>query len=1105
MKITSSEYLKSKEKRNNSTNRFINNNNFSSRDSIKLNSKMRLSDPNVELNLEEKKPKDLRCINCYLIPFLTLNSSSHSINLDCNFGHSSTIGVEEYLKKGYDNNFNNLSCYKCKIKILRNEKNFVYCKECSELLCKNCIKKHNKLYEDNHHMVNLDKFDTTCILHNETYDYYCSDCRKNICQYCLDEFHNDHNLIDLDDINLKRKEIKRIKENFIKEKENYLNIPKIFNELYEKLKVEIDNIINNIKKEFKFKESIINTYENKIDNYNAIMNCKNLEFNIEPYTVDNNISIFENFTKLMNYLNVEGAKLNNINKNIDMLKSPETSKINKDKAIFFSKSNDARKSYKFNRVNSADINNNINFINEIGILNSQINKKDKDKDNIFNSFKNNYDKVYKKNFLIKKSNYSNSIDRNIIYEEYSKKYLSKIIEDDNSNYQTKNNNSYSNDIDNNNIDEGDLSFPKININEKDEKDEKEEKDEKKGKKEKKEKDINNTFNNNIEKEKIIIKKNNNNSINTFINKRNIFNSNEMFLNNKIISNSTNNMYSVKPDAKNLKMSIRLNKNNMLGEIYNKGKKQNKERYSQPDIIKIVNNNTFDLNNKNNSYINREKKIIKDMKKINIKPNSKRIKAKYDIRYHDEDEETNEEEEDEEDEEEEEDEDDYASENLEETEEIEEEEKFPKKNKNLGILKKDKNYQISERRLLSNELKNEFEKNKEMISEENEDSSYRHKKIYKKPSISSENNISELLSNRNNNKDSSYYKDKDNSSERNINEKKANIKIIRDMNINEFRPKGSILKIKEADNTVCCMLEVRDNIFACGFLLGEIDIYDVNYLNCLFTIYEHKTRVTNMVLLKDKSLLSTSFDYTMKKIRITNNNSYLVDYTFNIFKNVVYKGIELTNGNIVSISFKGNINIFKKTEKNNNYLNFISHEIADEEIFNVIELFPNKQIVFSTDECLRFFSIDNFQNIGNIHSLEFVKGNNLIQFNKNTLLALLRHEIGLININQRQCISKLSLGNVGKPECFCYLKDNTILVGISNNQKENNVIEFIFRQIGIKMNKMKLMSEKMDLIDKKKKDDYCRITSLIELKNNVIAYGLAGFEDSKLVGNISIID
>ena len=69
-------------------------------------------------------------------------------------------------------------------------------------------------------MVNLDKFDTTCILHNETYDYYCSDCRKNICQYCLDEFHNDHNLIDLDDINLKRKEIKRIKENFIKEKEN---------------------------------------------------------------------------------------------------------------------------------------------------------------------------------------------------------------------------------------------------------------------------------------------------------------------------------------------------------------------------------------------------------------------------------------------------------------------------------------------------------------------------------------------------------------------------------------------------------------------------------------------------------------------------------------------------------------------------------------------------------------------------------------------------------------------------------------------------------------------------------------------------------------------
>ena len=149
---------------------------------------------------------------------------------------------------------------------MKNEiKNYFYCKECTELLCDNCLKKHNTMYND-HHYVNLIKFDTTCILHNETYDYYCVDCKKNICQYCSDDFHSEHNLIDLDDINVKRKEIKRIKENYLKERENYLNLPIIFNDLVNKMKQELDKIVNNIQNEIKFKESVINTYENKIDN-----------------------------------------------------------------------------------------------------------------------------------------------------------------------------------------------------------------------------------------------------------------------------------------------------------------------------------------------------------------------------------------------------------------------------------------------------------------------------------------------------------------------------------------------------------------------------------------------------------------------------------------------------------------------------------------------------------------------------------------------------------------------------------------------------------------------------------------------------------------------
>ena len=288
----------------------INNNSFFSKESNKVSHNIRLSESMNEGN-EDQKNKDLRCINCYLIPFLSLNTATHSININCNFGHSKNLPIEEYLQKGYDNNFSNLNCNKCKIQILKNEKNFVYCKECSELLCQDCIQKHNSIYADNHHMINLDKFDTTCILHNETYDCFCLDCKKNVCQFCSNEFHKEHKLIDLDDIHFKRKEIKKIKENCALERTFYYNITNIFMDLINKLKDEFDKTLKTIKNEIKFKESIINTYETKVDNYNAIINMKNLLFNTKPFSIDNNITALENINNLMKYLIIKEEKVNN--------------------------------------------------------------------------------------------------------------------------------------------------------------------------------------------------------------------------------------------------------------------------------------------------------------------------------------------------------------------------------------------------------------------------------------------------------------------------------------------------------------------------------------------------------------------------------------------------------------------------------------------------------------------------------------------------------------------------------------------------------------------------------------------------------------------------
>ena len=440
------------------------------------------------------------------------------------------------------------------------------------------------------------------------------------------------------------------------------------------------------------------------------------------------------------------------------------------------------------------------------------------------------------------------------------------------------------------------------------------------------------------------------------------------------------------------------------------------------------------------------------------------------------------EEDEEEEEEEDDDEDSEedSENREENEEEESEENEEDEKKAINIQNQKQLREIKRINYKENDDSNKI------LNDIENDESFRHKKIYPK-------NFKQ------NNDFLNVSKNKSNLNKNDINKK--SIKLKRDINVNEFRPKSTNSKIKEANNTVCCIIEVKDNIFACGFLLGEIDIYNVSYLTCLYTILEHKSRISSMFLLKDKSILTSSYDYTMKKIRL-NNNSYTVEFVFKIFKNIVYKGIELDNSDIISISFRGNIDIFKK-EYNNNYRSYKQHEIADEEIYNLIELAPNKELALATDECLRFFSIDTYQNIGSVHLLEFAKGNNMIHFNKITLIVLLKHDLGLINIPLRQTIYKFQLGNIGKPENICYLKDNTILACMSNSK--SNKIQFMFQQFNIKLNKLKLVAEKLEEFEKKNKDDYFRITSLLQLKNKIIVYGTAGFEDFKLVGNISIID
>ena len=440
-------------------------------------------------------------------------------------------------------------------------------------------------------------------------------------------------------------------------------------------------------------------------------------------------------------------------------------------------------------------------------------------------------------------------------------------------------------------------------------------------------------------------------------------------------------------------------------------------------------------------------------------------------------------------------------------------------------------------------------------------SFRHKKIYPKNRKKSDDsfkfdfgNNSNIISSspsKDNNKqrliqqifkDSSYIKhkssDEGNNSVNNIVDQKQddessiiftekNKNIINNYNINtsknsdnhikriknDFRKGGVKLTIKESNNSVCSLLEIKNNIFACGFLFGEIDIYDGNYMSSLFSIVEHKDRINNMYLMKDKSILTSSYDYTMKKIKIDKMDSneigpsYNVDFVFDIPGCVIYKGIELNNFDVICISFGGNISIFNK-ENEKNYTSLKQHEIAEDEIYDVIEL-TNNQLAFSTDECLRFFDINNYQNIGSIYNIEFKSKNNMKQLNERMLGLLLKTDIGLVDIEVRRLVKKIFIDPVfGKIETLSLLKDKTVLVSITNNKLEEkkNITKLIMKQFKYNgIDKMKFIAENIDEIQKNNRKEYSRISSLIELQNGIIVFSTSEYRDNNLIGTINIIE
>ena len=106
-----------------------------------------------------------------------------------------------------------------------------------------------------------------------------------------------------------------------------------------------------------------------------------------------------------------------------------------------------------------------------------------------------------------------------------------------------------------------------------------------------------------------------------------------------------------------------------------------------------------------------------------------------------------------------------------------------------------------------------------------------------------------------------------------------------------------------DIGISSLLEVSQEIFAAGNLIGDIKIIERNNYKEIQSIREHNGTINSLFKLQDGAILSTSADKFMKKIRLINYNlDYEVEFVFSGYNNYIFKAIELSNNKIISCSW-----------------------------------------------------------------------------------------------------------------------------------------------------------------------------------------------------------
>ena len=297
--------------------------------------------------------------------------------------------------------------------------------------------------------------------------------------------------------------------------------------------------------------------------------------------------------------------------------------------------------------------------------------------------------------------------------------------------------------------------------------------------------------------------------------------------------------------------------------------------------------------------------------------------------------------------------------------------------------------------------------------------------------------------------------------------------INDNTYNNFdiKLKEPLHKLKYHTKQIRCSTVLNDGRFVTGSNDKSIIIYNNKTFKSDLIIKERSDNILCLIQLSSGILACSSNDKTIKLFNI-NGNGYNVIQTLSYHTSGVTRIIELKNKKLVSCSYDNSIIFYFKD--NNEYT---KDYIIKTNGYNgpIIQIKDNEICYYeNTNNALCFFDLQERKNITKLNniSLSYNTYDSLVMISKDLLLATGENKMTIININSHNVVRTIDVSGSGYIRSTCLLNNNILLTCDSSHK----IIEWTIE------------GDNLRLISKKENAHDNEISTLKKLGNGLIISG-----------------